>query len=84
MEENKRQLYRSLGFLSGIGISLVASIVMGLLIGYYLDRWLGTSPWLTLVFIGFGVIAGYRNIFILARMELRRQQDEEPKDVEEG
>ncbi len=82
MEDKNRQLYRSLGFLSGIGISLVASIVMGLFIGYHLDRWLGTTPWLTLLFIGFGVIAGYRNIFILARRELRRQQEEDATDVE--
>jgi ATP synthase protein I len=48
--------------------------------GYYLDRWLGTGPWLTLLFLGFGIVAGFRNIFILTRRELRRQQEEQDSD----
>lgn len=80
MAENKQQLIRSIGFLSGVGISLVASTLIGLFMGYYLDRWLGTSPWLTLLFLGFGIAAGFRNIFILTRRELRRQGEEEHGD----
>jgi ATP synthase protein I len=39
----------------------------GAVIGYALDRWLGTSPWLLLVllFLGFGI--GIRNIVRLSR-----------------
>ena len=48
MADDKRQLMRSLGFLSSLGISMVASSFIGLFIGYYLDKWLGTSPWMTL------------------------------------
>ena len=77
MSENKQQLIRSIGFLSGVGVSLVASTLIGLFMGYYLDRWLGTSPWLTLLFLGFGIAAGFRNIFILTHRELRRQGEEE-------
>jgi len=46
-------------------------------LGHYLDRWLETTPWLTLVFLFLGIAAGFRNIFILTRRELRRQQEEE-------
>lgn len=77
MAENRQQLIKSIGFLSGVGISLVASTLIGLFMGYYLDRWLDTSPWLTLLFLGFGIAAGFRNIFILTRRELRRQQEDE-------
>lgn len=77
MAENKQQLIKSIGFLSGIGISLVASTLIGLFMGYYLDRWLKTGPWLTLLFLGFGIVAGFRNIFILTRRELRRQEEED-------
>jgi ATP synthase protein I len=80
MAENKQQLIKSIGFLSGVGISLVASTLIGLFMGYYLDRWLGTDPWLTLLFLGFGIAAGFRNIFILTQRELRRQQEEESDD----
>ena len=37
---------------------LPSSIVVGLLIGYYMDKWLGTGPWLLLVFTLLGVASG--------------------------
>ncbi len=77
MEEDRRQLYKSLGFLSTIGLSMVAATMIGLAIGYNLDRWLNTSPWLSLLFLCFGIAAGFRNIFILANRELKRQQQED-------
>jgi len=49
--------------LSTIGIELAVSIVIGLAFGLYLDKKFDTSPWLTLIFLVLGIIAGYRNIF---------------------
>jgi ATP synthase protein I len=79
MAEDKRQLYKSLGFLSSVGISMVASTFIGLAMGYYLDKWLDTSPWMTLIFLGFGIVSGFRNIFILTERELKRQAQEAAK-----
>jgi ATP synthase protein I len=64
-----------LGFLSSLGISMVAATLIGLAMGYYLDKWLGTRPWLTLIFLVFGIIAGFRNIYILTKRELKRQRE---------
>jgi ATP synthase protein I len=80
MAEDRRQLIKSLGFLSSVGISLVASCLIGLAMGYYLDKWLETSPWMTLVFLGFGIASGFRNVYILTERELSRQQREDEKD----
>ena len=80
MTEDRPRLIRTLGFLSSIGISMVAATFIGLAMGYYLDRWLGTTPWLTLIFLLFGIIAGFRNIFILTQRELKRQEDENKKN----
>lgn len=41
---------------------LVGAIVVGGLIGYALDQWLGTKPWLFLVFFVLGFAAGILNI----------------------
>lgn len=82
MGEDRRQLIKSVGFLSSVGISMVASCLIGLAMGYYLDKWLGTSPWMTLVFLGFGIASGFRNVYILTERELRRQQREEQDDGE--
>jgi len=77
MAEDKRQLYKSLGFLSSVGISLVVSILIGLAMGIYLDRWLDTTPLFTLVMLLIGVISGFRNVYILTTRELKRQELED-------
>lgn len=59
---------------------MVASCLIGLAMGYYLDKWLDTSPWLTIIMLGFGIASGFRNIFILTARELRRQAKEEGRD----
>ena len=83
MSEDKRELFKSLGFLSSIGISLVASILIGLAMGYYLDQWLDTKPLFTLVMLAMGIISGFRNVYILTTRELRRQQLEEKRAEED-
>lgn len=63
---------------------MVAATFIGLAMGYYLDKWLGTRPWLTLIFLLVGIVSGFRNIFILTRRELRRQQQNEETDTDES
>jgi ATP synthase protein I len=70
----RRELYKSLGFLSSVGICMVTSILIGMVMGYYLDRWLDTAPWFLLIFLVLGIVSGFRNIFILTERELKRQK----------
>ncbi|WP_029522689.1 AtpZ/AtpI family protein [Persephonella sp. KM09-Lau-8] len=46
-----------------IGLHLVSGVVVGVLIGYYLDKFFNTSPWLTIIFFFFGLAAGFRNMY---------------------
>jgi ATP synthase protein I len=41
---------------------MVSAIVVGGGMGYLLDRWLHTKPWLLLVFGAFGFYAGVRDV----------------------
>ena len=41
---------------------LVAGVVVGALIGWLLDRWLGLSPWGLIVFLLLGFAAGVLNV----------------------
>ena len=43
----------------GAVLSLAFSIVSGLLVGWALDRWLETSPWLIVAGIVLGSVAGF-------------------------
>lgn len=79
MADDRRELFRSLGFVSSVGISMVAASCIGLYIGYTLDDWWGTSPWMTLLWLGFGIAAGFRNIFILTRRALRDKDNAQDK-----
>ena len=62
---------------SSMGMELGLSVVVGFLIGSWLDGWLGTDPWLLLVFGAAGIIAGYRSIFRLLKKVQTKQQEEE-------
>jgi len=42
--------------------TFVGAVAVGGFIGYYLDKWLHTSPWLMVIFGGFGFIAGLLEI----------------------
>lgn len=59
----EQNAWKALGELSSIGLTLVVATVIGLAGGYYLDRWLHTSPWLTLIGLLFGIAAGFVNLF---------------------
>lgn len=56
-----RKAYEALNA-SSVGLELGISVVLGLLAGYYLDKELGTSPWLLFVFLAFGLVAGFRGV----------------------
>lgn len=46
---------------------LIGAPAGGALIGWLLDRWLATSPWLLLVMLALGIGVGFRNIFRISR-----------------
>ena len=52
-EENRKT-----GFAYAAGITLFASVAAGCLFGWFLDKWLGTQPWLLIVGIVLGSAAG--------------------------
>lgn len=50
-----------------IGVELVASVAVGVLIGLGLDAWLGTRPWLMVLFLLLGGAAGVMNVYRFMR-----------------
>ena len=45
---------------------LVAGIGGGALVGWVLDYFIGTSPWLLLIFLALGIVVAFRNIIKLS------------------
>ncbi len=72
-----RPNFRKLAELSSIGLLLPSSIIVGLVFGYFLDRWLGTAPWLLLIFTVLGVVSGLMSLFKALR---KYDKDRSPDD----
>ncbi|MCE9506986.1 MAG: AtpZ/AtpI family protein [Alphaproteobacteria bacterium] len=45
------------------GTDLVAALVVGGFLGYWIDRWLGTKPWGMIILFFLGFAAGFLNIY---------------------
>jgi F0F1-type ATP synthase assembly protein I len=65
MDEDLKRTIRTLGLVSTVGMAMALSIALGAGIGYYLDEFFGTRPWLSLVFLGFGIAAAFRSLYVL-------------------
>jgi F0F1-type ATP synthase assembly protein I len=64
-----KRMYQGLSS-SSVGLELGIAVVIALLFGMWLDRKLGTEPWLMLVFLVLGLVAGFRNMLrAVARAE---------------
>ena len=72
----EKSTWKALGELSSLGFAMVLATIIGLGGGYYADRWLGTSPWLTLIGLGFGIAAGFVILFRSAKAAERAVEDE--------
>jgi F0F1-type ATP synthase assembly protein I len=81
-EERRRRAaaLRRVADASSVGLAFPIAIGIGYLWGKFLDDALGTKPWLTWVFSGFGVIAGFLNAFRIAA----RVGEEEDRNAGRG
>ncbi|HEY6000376.1 MAG TPA: AtpZ/AtpI family protein [bacterium] len=59
---------------SAIGIEMGAALVVGMGIGWFLDRTFDTRPWCLVVFTGFGIVAGFRNVLRAARKAAKEEE----------
>lgn len=75
-----KNVRESIASASVVGLNLVSATFVGLFIGWWLDKWLGTKPWLLLAFLILGIIAGFRNVIT----EVRKIQKADAQDAQDG
>lgn len=63
----KKELLVILALASELGFSIAVPIGVGVLLGYWLDKRLGSAPVLTLSLLLVGVVLGMRNLFTLVQ-----------------
>ena len=68
--DKRRRFYRLTGELLNVGLVFPAAIAVGYGMGYFLDRWLGTAPWLAVILCIAGAVAAFINLFrVASRLE---------------
>lgn len=73
-----RRAYNALSS-SSVGLELGLSVAIGLLVGWWLDSHLGTTPWLMLLWLVFGSIAGFRGVVRAVKRADRAAEQEEAR-----
>ena len=63
MDPETKKLIRTLGYVSTVGLAMALSVGIGAVVGYYLDTVFHTEPWLFFVFLGFGIVAAFTNLY---------------------
>jgi len=65
--ENIEKRGNSIGLAFRLSTELVSGIVVGSIMGWSLDKWLGSQPWFFLVFFILGIAAGIINVIKTAK-----------------
>ena len=58
----------SLGMALKLSTEMVAAVLVGTIIGYILDSWFDSKPWLIIIFFFVGVAAGITNVVRTAKL----------------
>ncbi len=78
LSEDKREVVKSLISYSSLGLEMGLCVAIGIGIGYFLDRFFHTSPYLTIIFMIFGIIAAMKTIYqLLKKIEKENERDKD-------
>lgn len=50
-----------------VGIEFVGTVLVSAFIGWLIDKWIGSAPWVMIVFLVLGFIAGLRRAMVTSR-----------------
>jgi predicted F0F1-ATPase subunit len=87
-QQDMRDMAYGCALASQVGIAIAAPVLIGLAVGYLIDRSLGTLPWITLALTAIGAVLGpiiaYRWVTTAMRQRFAgRAPVEETKDAED-
>lgn len=74
MDKETRESAIQMAYASSIGITMVLAIFGCLFLGTWLDGKLGTEPYFTLLFLLIGIVAGFRNLYVLIKKYFKDEQ----------
>lgn len=81
--DSVKQDWKGVGSYGTVGLELVLSVLVGLFGGQFLDHRFHTTPWLTLIGLGYGIAAGVRGLYRAAQRATREAEELDRKEREE-
>jgi F0F1-type ATP synthase assembly protein I len=79
-EEDAYAAFRSSGLLLAIPTLLIVSPLAGFFLGVWLDRWLHSGPWLSIVGLALGFVAAGRETWLIYRRTLEADERQKKKE----
>lgn len=67
MDHQTKKTLIQIAHVSSVGIAMAVAIFGAMFVGVYLDKKFETGPYLTLILLIMGIIAGFRNFFRLVK-----------------
>ncbi len=70
MSNDRKEALKLLTDFSTLGLTVAGCVVIGLGIGRFIDHRIfddRTSPWFTMTFLGLGIVAGFKNIYMMSK-----------------
>jgi F0F1-type ATP synthase assembly protein I len=80
MDRDAKKMWTIAGTTGAVGLEIAAAIGIGYLGGQYLDRRLGTAPWLTWVGFAAGVGAAIKALIRVVHSYQKSLDDEDSPD----
>ena len=71
---NNKKNTSSLGTALKLSTEMVAAVLVGSIIGFILDNWFDSKPWLTIIFFFVGAAAGILNVIRTAK-QMQKNSD---------
>ena len=66
ISDQTRDYLRLLARVSSMGMAMVIATILGFALGYWVDsKWEVLAPWGKLVGLLLGIVAGYRNLYVI-------------------
>ncbi len=79
LSENKRDVVKSVLNYSSLGLEMGLCVAIGIAFGYFLDKYFQTYPYLTIIFMLFGIVAAMKTIFVLLKKIERENERDKDK-----
>jgi ATP synthase protein I len=83
MQDN-RSIIRAWGLVTQLALTMMFCMALGILAGYWLDRWLGTMPWLLVVGIMLGFGSSIKSMYTISMGVVKTDVNETAENDKES